>query len=398
MLEPFHGADYQTHQLHKLLKVEGRGRYENARVFRAVAQQLGISLLELSEVLHERNGSPHGYWTVAANEPTWESMRRGGHASLGWPNVGSLADLTYDKTSREALRQRVGATYPSDASKSIAKQLLDWATLAGERDLVAVVVGSMVRAVGRIVGSYSFEPEDVARPHHRAVEWLAVGDWALPETEGSVGDLCPVRKTPNILRLEASLLEGNGERPAAVPVDPPVVPVLTPLTGTVARIQAVLLRKRQVILHGPPGTGKTYWAERAVEELVARGWFGVDAASLGPERRMELVSAGAVELCSFHPAYGYEDFLEGYRPYEHNGALVFELRPGVFKRLCARARAAPTKPFYLVIDEINRGDIPRIFGELLTVLESVTSAGDRSPSPSAASRSPYPTTSSCWGR
>ena len=70
---------------------------------------------------------------------------------------------------------------------------------------------------------------------------------------------------------------------------------------------------------------------------------------------------GAVELCSFHPSYGYEDFLEGYRPKEKDGQLVFEMREGIFKKLCNRAAEEPSKSFYLLIDEINRGDIPRVF-------------------------------------
>ena len=70
-----------------------------------------------------------------------------------------------------------------------------------------------------------------------------------------------------------------------------------------------------------------------------------------------------------HPAYGYEDFLEGYRPTEINGSMHFVLRDGIFKQLCAQAKAQPEHNFYLIVDEINRGDIPRIFGELLTLLE-----------------------------
>lgn len=82
------------------------------------------------------------------------------------------------------------------------------------------------------------------------------------------------------------------------------------------------------------GPEKTYWAERA-----------------------------------FHPAYGYEDFIEGDRPRTRNDQLSFSVVPGVFRRACADAADQPDKPFFLIIDEINRGDIPRIFGELLTVLD-----------------------------
>lgn len=115
------------------------------------------------------------------------------------------------------------------------------------------------------------------------------------------------------------------------------------------RIQAILERKGQVILYGPPGTGKTYWAEQTAQALASH-------------------DGDLVRMCTFHPAYGYEDFLEGYRPEVEDGKLVFKLKPGIFKQLCEDAQKSE-RSFYLIIDEINRGDIPRIFGELLTVLE-----------------------------
>ncbi len=79
---------------------------------------------------------------------------------------------------------------------------------------------------------------------------------------------------------------------------------------------------------------------------------------------------GLVRSCTFHPAYGYEDFLEGFRPHSNQeGNLIFQLRDGIFKQICSDARKKPHQKFFLLVDEINRRDIPRIFGELLTLLE-----------------------------
>jgi 5-methylcytosine-specific restriction enzyme B len=78
---------------------------------------------------------------------------------------------------------------------------------------------------------------------------------------------------------------------------------------------------------------------------------------------------GFVRTVTFHPAYGYEDFLEGYLPVLRSGQMAFEPHQGVFKALCRDAEEHPDARFFLVIDEINRGDVPRIFGELLTILE-----------------------------
>jgi hypothetical protein len=77
-----------------------------------------------------------------------------------------------------------------------------------------------------------------------------------------------------------------------------------------------------------------------------------------------------VRWCTFHPAYGYEDFIEGYRPrLNAAGQLIFDCCDGIFKTLSEDASHAPEQKFFLIVDEINRGDIPRIFGELLTLLE-----------------------------
>ena len=134
----------------------------------------------------------------------------------------------------------------------------------------------------------------------------------------------------------------------------------------------MLEHKGQVVLYGPPGTGKTYWAEKAALDLAAFPAYGKFYEQLLPEQQIEVrgnAATGLVRTCCFHPAYGYEDFLEGYRPEVMADGMGFILRPGIFKQLCNDAQQQPDKRFFLIIDEINRGDIPRIFGELLTVLE-----------------------------
>jgi 5-methylcytosine-specific restriction enzyme B len=79
---------------------------------------------------------------------------------------------------------------------------------------------------------------------------------------------------------------------------------------------------------------------------------------------------GLVRLCTFHPGYGYEDFMEGLRPRTTaSDQMVFEPRDGIFKKLCFDAIKAPQRSFYLIVDEINRGDVPRIFGELISIIE-----------------------------
>ena len=111
----------------------------------------------------------------------------------------------------------------------------------------------------------------------------------------------------------------------------------------------LLKRKRNLVLQGPPGTGKTFVAQRLA-------WL------LTGER-----SADRIEAVQFHQSYGYEDFVRGYRPTDSGG---FDLQDGPFLRFCALAREAPDRPHVLIIDEINRGNLSRIFGELLMLIEA----------------------------
>jgi len=207
-----------------------------------------------------------------------------------------------------------------------------------------------------VTGSYEYRAGSPLA-HQRPVEWLDQGTWECPAEKEFPRALSSYSQPTNQMAVERRLLH---------PKPPDDMPPAR-LTGREGHIQSVLDRKGQVILYGPPGTGKTYWAQRGAEAVLAQHLYGKAPADLTEDERVGV--ARHIRLCTFHPAYGYEDFLEGYRPEEHDGQLVFRLRDGVFKALCGEAAAHPQERFVLIIDEINRGDVPRIFGELLTVLE-----------------------------
>jgi GTPase subunit of restriction endonuclease len=108
-------------------------------------------------------------------------------------------------------------------------------------------------------------------------------------------------------------------------------------------------RKGQAILYGPPGTGKTYVAEHLARHLIGGG-------------------DGFIELVQFHPAYAYEDFIQGIRPLEDDGELRYPMIPGRFLQFCRRAESCQGT-CVLIIDEINRANLARVFGELMYLLE-----------------------------
>ncbi len=128
---------------------------------------------------------------------------------------------------------------------------------------------------------------------------------------------------------------------------------------------------RNQILYGPPGTGKTY---HAVDHALAI----IDGASVrergkgDSERFGELRDSRQIAMVTFHQNYAYEDFIEGIRPElsdRVSGQVGYVLQPGIFKRMVKAANAEKGKRFVLIIDEINRGNIAKIFGELITLIE-----------------------------
>jgi 5-methylcytosine-specific restriction protein B len=385
-LDDYHNGDYQRFHLVKMLQVppEGAGRYLCAGRFVAIAHELGLPLNHLSTTLNTRNSSPHAYWRVDTSDGRqprngWPAMRDGACVALGWPDLGDLSGYEKDKPSRERLARLLAERYPGNAAQGnrTAGQILGFAREVAEGDMVLACDGRTVLGVGRVVGGYSHEAGSEF-PHRRPVEWLSLDEWPMPEPEGLNAAIARLTKAPaNLVEAERRSLGG----PVAVPVPAPAAVAAaesrgggTPrLSGISGRIQAVLDRKGQAILYGPPGTGKTYWAERTAHELAAHAWLGKPFGEATEAERAELLGdprgLGAVRMVSFHPAYGYEDFIEGYRPELHEGRMTFALREGLFKRLCRDAEARPDRPFFLIIDEINRGDVPRVFGELLTVIE-----------------------------
>ncbi len=382
-LDDYHNADFQRFYLTKMLQVppEGEGRYLCAGRFVAVADELGIPINHLTKILDEQNPKPHPYWRVSTSDgqqsrSRWALMRDGACLAIGWADVGDLSGYEKDASSKEKLVRLLGERYPSFPQQftKVAVQILNFVKGISEGDVVLACDGGAVLGIGRVVGEYHHEAGSDF-PHRRPVKWLSLDEWKMPEPEGLQTTVHRLKKSfTNLVEVERRTLE------APVVPRPPIPTTTREGGGTVprfegvpGRIQAVLERKGQVILYGPPGTGKTYWAERTALDLAAYYLAGKPFDPLSEDEKAVVVggpeSLGMVRMCCFHPAYGYEDFNEGYRPEPQDGRMSFALRDGLFKRLCRDAESQPERPFYLIIDEINRGDIPRIFGELLTIVE-----------------------------
>lgn len=115
-----------------------------------------------------------------------------------------------------------------------------------------------------------------------------------------------------------------------------------------AELVQLLMYKKNLVLQGAPGVGKTFLAKRLAHSIIGHA------------------SSQQVEVIQFHQSYSYEDFIMGYKPTDDG----FELRPGVFYRFCKRAEEHKDRKYFFIIDEINRGNLSKIFGELMMLIES----------------------------
>jgi 5-methylcytosine-specific restriction protein B len=392
-LDDFHVARYQHYHLLRLLQPEPitEGRYSSAWRYVAIAHELGVSLNHLTSILNRRHGPPRGYWRVGTHDGKtlydhWDSMRDTSTVAIGWSLLGNIGPLREAERPRDEIKRLLNESYPNTPTVTSRKagEIVAFLKKMTDGDVVCASAGSTVRGVGIVRGPYA-HAAGTDFPHRRPVEWATLKPWQLATAEGNQTTVWEFKEYASRLQIERVLLDATSEgSPQQYSKGEATAPRIgegtvtrgpaPPLSGIPRRIEDILDRKGQVILYGPPGTGKTFFALETARELVARRAFGRVFADLTEAERTSIEGSedapGLVRTSTFHPEYGYEGFIEGYRPILEEGRLAYELRDGVFKRLCDDARRDPVgKPHVMVVDEINRGDIPRIFGELLTLLE-----------------------------
>lgn len=215
--------------------------------------------------------------------------------------------------------------------------------------------------IGEIGGEFSDDPDDDLRRIAIALQvkagkpidfydpplrdrWMT--DPTLPDFSDRRQDSAVEKAGPGSGELE--LVDPRGFTPHDIDVATLSVELALD-AGWIKRVVSALHRRGQVILYGPPGTGKTFVAKALTRAVTGRP----DSA-----RRIQ-----------FHPSYTYEDFFAGYRPREKNGQLVFELVKGPLSRIAEDARKDPDVAHVLLIDEINRANLSKVFGELYYLLE-----------------------------
>ena len=225
-------------------------------------------------------------------------------------------------------------------------------------DVVFVKKG-MRQILGRgvVEGEYVYAPERGHFCNIRKVRWMDKGEWEL-SGQSVMKTLTDITQYTDLVKKLQSLIDGD--KPVEDTMDAEEEEVFCePYTAAdflhdvymdEARyntLRALLLTKKNVILQGAPGVGKTFAAKRLA--------FSV----LGEKDN------NRVKMVQFHQSYSYEDFIMGFRPTETG----FELKKGVFYEFCHKA-AEDDRPYFFIIDEINRGNLSKIFGELFMLIEN----------------------------
>lgn len=236
-------------------------------------------------------------------------------------------------------------------------------------DIVTTVVDDAL-SVGVVAGEPTFDLSAEGARLRRVVEWsdaapIPVDELPAPlpselDQQGTVVDLTGALEALAAL-IAVEVPSRPEESEAATPRPASVVPRLAPVGEDLgARLHVdhawlqelvnLLQERSQVVLYGPPGTGKTYLAQAIARHVAERD---------------------AVRLVQFHPSYAYEDFFEGFRPVEgaDGGSVGFAKTPGPLRELAAAARNNPEQPHVLIVDEINRANLAKVFGELYFLLE-----------------------------
>ncbi|MGI5951469.1 MAG: AAA family ATPase [Brooklawnia sp.] len=292
------------------------------------------------------------YWP-GTHAPDWNECSSNGIMAIGWDQLGDLS--TYP--NREAIRQALDDKRAGESMKNAALTLWQFQHEIAVGDVIYAKRGQH-ELVGRgeVTSLARFEQERGEYRHVRSVTWTHTGDWDHPSGAATktLTDITPKRDYVEALESlitdedAPELLETTGPLPT---YDRDAFLREVYLSEErYERLRSLLTRKKNVILAGPPGVGKTFAARRLAYSIM-----GVKDLS-------------RVQMIQFHQSYSYEDLMMGYRPTETGG---FALTEGPFYRFCEKARADDTdRPYFFIIDEINRGNISKIFGELLMLIEA----------------------------
>ena len=304
-----------------------------------------------TNTLSDKKHKLHYWMYTVFDDTSWMECQQKEIMVLGMDDIGDYSQ--YD--SKESLRQELISTYDNSTSrKNQALMAWNFANKLAINDVIFAKRSNTLVGKGIVTGDYIFDDSRQEYKNIRTVKWLQIGEWEHPDKSVAkrLTDITPY--TDYIEKLITIFTPDELDDVDTQPeVDYPEYSSADFLSDVYMSEQDyetlvnVLKMKKNIILQGAPGVGKTFTAKRLAYSIIG---------AKNPDR---------VQMIQFHQSYSYEDFIEGYRPTE-NG---FTIKKGSFYKFCKLAEDDDENDYFFIIDEINRGNLSKIFGELFMLIE-----------------------------
>ena len=294
------------------------------------------------------------YWIYSPgdNASMWDEFYKSGIMGIGWDDVTDLKGFS----SKEEIKEYMKKVYdPSYSYKNNAHCLWQFANEIKVGDVIFVKKG-MHKIIGKgiVTSDYIYDTSRSTYKHIRKVDWQNKGEWEHPG-QAVMKTLTNISAYPDyVQKLLALFAEDTSEEVSEQKE------IKYPLYSkddflnevymdedTYNTLTELLEAKYNVILQGAPGVGKTFAAKRLAYSIMGQK------------------DTSRVAMVQFHQSYSYEDFIHGYRPSKDG----FELENGTFYKFCKEAEEDNERPYFFIIDEINRGNLSKILGELMMLIE-----------------------------
>ena len=297
------------------------------------------------------------YWIYSPGDGAskWDEFYKRGIMGLGWREIGDFSQYSSKEEMKAAMKEKIDPTRPY---KNAAHATWQFLQEMKPGDIVFAKKG-MHSVIGRgvVTSEYIYDSEDPEYPNIRKVNWTNTGDWEHPG-QAVMKTLTDITSYTDYVAKLNALIDVNEDEDDVEPEET-AFPEYTPekfleevyMDGDSYDTLVELIRmKRNVILQGAPGVGKTFAAKRLAYSM------------------MGCKDQNRVMMVQFHQSYTYEDFIEGFRP--SSTSDNFEIKKGAFANFCQKAAEEPDNEYFFIIDEINRGNLSKIFGELFMLIEN----------------------------
>ena len=309
----------------------------------------------VGEAIGDKNVQTIHYWIYSPGENAcmWDEFYDAEIMAIGWGEIGDLTTFATKDAMKQKMKECID---PTLSYKNAAHATWQFANDIKPGDIVFVKKG-MHRIVGRgiVTSGYMFDgSRNDEYKNIRQINWTNKGEWEHPGQAVTKTLTDITSYTDYVEKLNALFEDDEDEEIEEVEIQYPVYTAENFLdevymSGTDYQTLVSLLKnKKNIILQGAPGVGKTFAAKR-----LAYSMMGVKDSS-------------RVMMVQFHQSYSYEDFIMGFRP----ASTGFELKKGPFYSFCKKAETDIENDYFFIIDEINRGNLSKIFGELFMLIEN----------------------------